>query len=180
MLKNNHSQSKLRKYLQSTCGLDDVFPPDDLGSGPCTPFITYMPYIIAAIQVIKKANAKRHTHQKWPCWCVRLYDTAIISCLDSNVYFNCIVQHSLYHNMGIATMWRCALVSSTPSQSICLSFGCALFWCWVPLGSPAPLSHVEVFFIMILIMIVDFCWDFYDHSFLFEHIFDLHIWWTVV
>ena len=36
------------------CGLDDVFPPDDLGSGPYTPLIIYTPYIIAAIQVMKK------------------------------------------------------------------------------------------------------------------------------
>ena len=36
-----------------TCGLDDVFPPDNLASGPCTPFIIYIPYIIAAILVIK-------------------------------------------------------------------------------------------------------------------------------
>ena len=27
------------------CGLD-VFPPDDLGSGPCIPFIIYIPHII--------------------------------------------------------------------------------------------------------------------------------------
>ena len=32
-----------------TCELDDVFPPDDLGSALYTPFIIYMPYIIAAI-----------------------------------------------------------------------------------------------------------------------------------
>ena len=32
-----------------TCGLDDVFPPDDLGSDPYTPFIIYIPYIIAAL-----------------------------------------------------------------------------------------------------------------------------------
>ena len=32
-----------------TCGLDDVFPPDDLGSGPYTPFIIYIPYIVTAI-----------------------------------------------------------------------------------------------------------------------------------
>ena len=32
-----------------TFGLGDVFPPDELGSGPCTPFIIYIPYIIAAI-----------------------------------------------------------------------------------------------------------------------------------
>ena len=33
-----------------THGLDDVFPPDDLGSGPCTPFIIYIPYIILVIR----------------------------------------------------------------------------------------------------------------------------------
>ena len=36
-----------------TCGLDDVFPPDDLDSGPCTPFIIYIPHIIAAFLLIK-------------------------------------------------------------------------------------------------------------------------------
>ena len=29
-----------------TSGMDGVFPPDDLGSGPCTPFLIYIPYII--------------------------------------------------------------------------------------------------------------------------------------
>ena len=36
-----------------TCGMDDVFPPDDLGSGPCTPFIILVPHIIAASLLIK-------------------------------------------------------------------------------------------------------------------------------
>ena len=35
------------------CGLYDAFPPDDLGSGPCTPFIIYIPHTIAAFLVIK-------------------------------------------------------------------------------------------------------------------------------
>ena len=35
------------------CGLDDAFPPNDLGSGPCTPFILYIPHIIAAFLLIK-------------------------------------------------------------------------------------------------------------------------------
>ena len=35
------------------CGLDDVFTPVDLGSGPCTSLIIDIPYIIAAILVIK-------------------------------------------------------------------------------------------------------------------------------
>ena len=42
-----------RGISAETCGLDDVFPPDDLGSGPCTPFIIYIPHIIAAFLLIK-------------------------------------------------------------------------------------------------------------------------------
>ena len=38
-----------RGISAETCGMDDVFPPDDLGSGPYTPFIIYIPYIIAAL-----------------------------------------------------------------------------------------------------------------------------------
>ena len=37
-----------RGISAKTCGLDDVFS-DDFGSGPYTPFIIYIPYIIAAI-----------------------------------------------------------------------------------------------------------------------------------
>ena len=36
-----------------TCELDDVLRPDDLGSGPCTPFFIYIPHIIAAFVLIK-------------------------------------------------------------------------------------------------------------------------------
>ena len=32
-----------------TCGLDDVFPSDDLGSGPYSPFIIHITYITVAI-----------------------------------------------------------------------------------------------------------------------------------
>ena len=42
-----------RGISAETCGLDEVFPPDDLGSGPCTPFIIYIPHIIAAFLLIK-------------------------------------------------------------------------------------------------------------------------------
>ena len=41
--------SRSRNISTETCGLDDVFPTDDLGSGPYTPFIIYIPYIIAAL-----------------------------------------------------------------------------------------------------------------------------------
>ena len=33
-----------RGISAETCGLDDVFPPDDIGSGPCAPFIIYTHY----------------------------------------------------------------------------------------------------------------------------------------
>ena len=36
-----------------TCALDAVFPTDDLGFGPCTPFIICIPYIMAAFLVIE-------------------------------------------------------------------------------------------------------------------------------
>ena len=50
----------------------------------------------------------------------------------SNVYFNCIVQYSLYHNSDIDTMsrWHCALVSCAPSQSIGLFFGVCTVLGW--------------------------------------------------
>ena len=68
--------------------------------------------------------------------------------------FSCIVQYSLYHNMDIGTLWHCALVTSTLSQSIGLFFGCALFWRWVSLCAPVTISVIEFCFIMIFIMIV--------------------------
>ena len=37
------------QFLDQTCGLDDVFSPDDFDSSPYTPIIIYIPYIIAAI-----------------------------------------------------------------------------------------------------------------------------------
>ena len=45
------------------------------------------------------------------------------STLLSNVYFNCIVQNSLYSNMDIGTISHYALVISTPSPSIKLVLG---------------------------------------------------------
>ena len=36
-----------------TCGLDEMFPPGDFGSGPCTPFNIYIPHIITVFLLIK-------------------------------------------------------------------------------------------------------------------------------
>ena len=90
----------------------------------------------------------------WPWWCVGLYDTVILSCLVSKVYFNCIVHDILYHNMDIGTMWHCALVSRTPQQSKELLFGCPLFWCWESFCIPFTISVIGFYFIIIFIMIV--------------------------
>ena len=72
-----------------------------------------------------KALSKRHTYQTlaWPCWYVRWFDTAIVSCFTSNIRFNCIVKYALYHNIDISTMWHCALVRCTPSESTGLFWG---------------------------------------------------------
>ena len=42
-----------RRINAENCGLDDVFPPDDHGTGPYNPFIVYIPYIRATLSVIK-------------------------------------------------------------------------------------------------------------------------------
>ena len=65
-----------------------------------------------------------------------------------------IVQDSLYHNMDTGTMWHCALVACTPSHSIGLFMGYALFWYWVALRAPFTISLIKFYFIMFLIMIV--------------------------
>ena len=57
--------------------------------------------------------------------------TVVLFCVVWNVFFNCIVQDSLHHNMVIGTMWPCVYISCTPSQSIWLLFGYALFWCYI-------------------------------------------------
>ena len=64
-----------------------------------------------------------HT-QSW-CGYAGVLDDLILSGFKCT--FSCIIQYSLYHNMDIGTMWHCALVSYTPSQSIGLVFVCALF-----------------------------------------------------
>ena len=66
-----------RGISAETCGLDYVFPPYDLGSGPCTPFSIYIPHIIAAFLLFKSTLSKRHTYRKlvWPCWCIGWFDT---------------------------------------------------------------------------------------------------------
>ena len=80
--------------------------------------------------------------------------------------FNCIVQGSLYYNMYIGIMSRCALVSCTPSQCVGLVFGCALFVCWVSLCVPffiisllecytiMKVANIIVFFMAILLILI--------------------------
>ena len=48
-----HPIKSRSRNKRETCVLDYVFPPDDLDTGPCTPFIIYTPHIIAAFLLIK-------------------------------------------------------------------------------------------------------------------------------
>ena len=73
-------------------------------------------------------------------------------CYFFPVWFNFTVQDYLCHNIDKSILWHCALVSCTPSQSIGLVLGCALFWGWVSLCARFTISLIEVYFIMIFIM----------------------------
>ena len=63
-------------------------------------------------------------------------------------------------------MWHRALVGCTPSQSIGLFLGCALFWCWVSVCVPFTISLIEFYFIvnfiMIVVTIMGFLWPFFS------------------
>ena len=67
------------------------------------------------------------------------------------IYFNCIVQDSLYHNVDIGNMW--VHWSASPYYNlwdccffVCLFFWCALFWCWVSLCAPFTISSISSLF----------------------------------
>ena len=94
-----------------TCGLDDVLPPDNLGSCPCTPFIIYIPRIIATFLLLKYTLCKRHAYQKlvWPCWYIGWFDTVWFQ-----VCFQLYVPVFSMSWYGQRYLWHCTLVSSTP------------------------------------------------------------------
>ena len=78
--------------------------------------------------------------------------------------------------MGIGTIWHCALVSCTPSLSIRLFFGCALFPCWLSLCAPFTISLIEFYFIMIFTMtVVTVTRIFMSILFIFKDIFRLSV-----
>ena len=56
------SPDTLPQDLVKSWSSEIVFPPDDLGSGLCTQFIIYTPYIIAAIKVINKKSSFLETY----------------------------------------------------------------------------------------------------------------------
>ena len=118
----------------------------------------------------------------WPWWCVGWYNTVILSCLVSNVYFNCIVQDSLYHNMDIGTIWHRALVICTPSQSIGLFWGvhCSGAPVTALLCAPFTISLIEFYFIMIFIRIgVTIIGIFMAIFFILNNMFRLFVFWMV-
>ena len=74
------------------------------------------------LSLVISANMVTYQELVWPWRCVWWHVTVFLTCLVSNVYFKYKVQD--YHKMDIGTMWHCALVSCTPSQSIGLFSGC--------------------------------------------------------
>ena len=78
----------------------------------------------------------------------------MLYCLVSFVYFSCVVQDYFCHYMSVGTMWHCAFASCTPSQSIGLFLGCALFWCPVSLCIPFTNSLIACYSIMMVAAII--------------------------
>ena len=69
--------------------------------------------------------------------------------------FNSIAHNSLHHDMYIATMWRCALVSCTRSQSIGLVLGvCVVLMLIVSLCVHFANSAIECYFIIMVATII--------------------------
>ena len=65
----------------------------------------------------------------WKCvWCVML-GSFCVPFTNSLIKFYVIT--IIINTKSVGTTRHCSLVSSTPSQSVGLVFGCALFWCWV-------------------------------------------------
>ena len=112
-----------RGISAETCGLDDVLPPDDLGSGPCTPFITYIPHIIAAFLLIKNNSFYRHAYQRlvWP-FCIVWFDTVWLQ-----VYFQ--LYGPVFSMSWYGYRYHVILYIGQQHQSLStgLFFWCALF-----------------------------------------------------
>ena len=66
-----------RGISAETCGLDNVFPPDDLGSGPCTSFIIYIHY--SCIICNQNKLFLKDIHTKRLCGHARVLDDLILS-----------------------------------------------------------------------------------------------------
>ena len=73
--------------------------------------------------VKKYRNMSNSEELVWLWRFVGWYAFVIISWLVSNVYFNFIIQDSLYDIMDTRTIRHCTLVSCTPTQSVGLFFG---------------------------------------------------------
>ena len=73
--------------------------------------------------------------------------------------FKCIFQlysnFRIYNNLDIDSMYHCALISCTQSQSIGLVFGCALLWYWVSWCIPFTNSSIEFYLITIIVPIIE-------------------------
>ena len=101
-----------------TCGLDDAFPPDDLGSCPDAPFGKYIQYVrTALLSNQQKAASRSPTYQnlEWPWWCVGWYHT-VISFLVSNVCRNVPTRRALPNRSAPKLVCDLSQNSSAPTK----------------------------------------------------------------
>ena len=153
-----------------TCGLDDVFPPDDLGSGPCTSFIIYIPHIIAAFLLLKYTLLRDIHIKSWDGHAGALHDLILCGLRCSS---SCMFQYSLYHGMDIGT---CDIVHWSAAPYDCIASWTG-FWVYVVLVLNVIRYSCHYFLDRILFHhdfhhdCCDYHWDFYGHKLPF----DLHL-----
>ena len=108
-----------RGISANICGLDDVFHPVDLGSGPCTPFIICIPQIIARFLLIE-INSFYVTYIPkvgvtmlvyWMIWCCLVSGVLSVLCHGMDIGTCDIVHWSAapHHCIAIRTVFVCAL-----------------------------------------------------------------------
>ena len=93
-----------RGISTETCGLDDVFRSDDLGSCPCTPFVIYIPYIITAILVIWINSFKRHHYRDALMGSLASQITSLTIALS--IVYSGADQRKLQSSALLAFVWR--------------------------------------------------------------------------
>ena len=122
-------------------------------------------YILMSVALRTKLNEQSLVCFAWSNFALRSNNIRKEMCANWNADIELQSNKLLYSRYISLSLWHCASVSSIPSQSIGLAFGCALFWCWVSLCDcyyflDRILSHHDFYHGN-----CDYYWDFYGHLF---------------